>query len=79
MDLITQLATTHPIIVTILTFIGLFRAVFKPIFTVLRSYVDATPNPADNKILDNVEGSSVFKAIAFVLDYTMSIKLKGQP
>ena len=59
--------------------IGVLRAINKPLFALLRSYVLATPSVSDDAVLDGVEQSKVYKAISFVLDWSASIKLPPKP
>jgi hypothetical protein len=74
-NLIVGFAGQYPIIATLLMVIGALRVVFKPIFSVLRAYVEFTPNPADNLALDSVEGSKVYKGIVWFLDFFASVKI----
>lgn len=73
--LIAQFAAQYPVIASIIFFIGLARLVFKPLFAIARSVTQATPSASDDKFLDEVESSKIYKAISFVLDYVGSIKL----
>ncbi len=75
MDIILGFVSQYPIVASILFGIGAFRVVFKPVFAIGRAYVDYTPNPADNLVLDKIEQSKAVKGINFVLDYLFSIKL----
>lgn len=72
---LTGLATKAPILMTVLFVIGALRAVFKPFFSLLRTYVQYTPNPADDAVLDKAESSAWYKAFVWVLDFTASVKL----
>lgn len=73
--LISDLAVKYPVIISILVVVGVLRAVFKPTFAVLHAYVLATPSKNDDAVLDKVEASGAYKAVAFVLDWVTSIKL----
>ena len=65
----------YPILAQIVAVMVISRGIFKPLFTFLHSVADATPTQKDNAALAKVEASPVYKAIAFVLDWTLSIKL----
>lgn len=82
MDQITTLLTTfggkYPIIITIFTVIGVLRVINKPLFAFFHAFVAATPSTKDDEILASVEQSKVYKAICFVLDWTLSIKVGTQ-
>lgn len=56
--------------------IGVLRVVNKPLFTLLREYVNVTPDPKDNEILDRVEKSKFYSAFLFALDWLASVKIK---
>lgn len=73
--LILQLATTYPWLLTAVAVMGSARVIFKGIFAVAQAYVDSTVDTADNEVLVKVEQSKWFKAVSFVLDFTLSIKL----
>lgn len=70
-----QLATTYPWLMTIVAVMGTARLVFKAICAAAQYYVDSTIDTADNEVLVKVEQSKWFKAVSFVLDLTLSIKL----
>jgi len=70
-----QAAQGYPIVMTIFIVLGVLRAVNKPLFTLWRSYVSATPQKSDDELLDTVERSKIVKALLFVLDWTASIKV----
>lgn len=72
---LTPILSSHPILVSILSVIGILRAINKPLFALLHAYVLSTPTPKDDSILDAVEKSPITKAVLFVLDWTTSIKI----
>lgn len=72
---IVQFAQNHPIILTILSVIGVLRAINKPIFALLHAYVLATPSTSDDALLSSVEQNKIVRALLFALDWTASIKL----
>lgn len=72
---IAGLLKNYPFFAIFIFIVGGLRIIFKPIFAVLRSYVQYTPNPADDVALDKVEASPIYKYVTFVLDYLASIKL----
>jgi hypothetical protein len=65
----------YPVLASILLGMGIARAVFKPVFSILRTIVSATPSAKDDAVLDKVESSKAYKAVAYVLDYLASIKI----
>lgn len=71
------LAAKYPVVTTVFLVIGVLRAIFKPFFAFLHVFVAATPSQKDDELLNKAEGSKVYKAFAFVVDYLASIKLPG--
>ena len=74
-ELILGLLVKYPVVGTILMVVGVARAIFKPIMSVAAAYVKATPSLKDDAAFEGVEGSKIYKSIAWFLDYTLSIKL----
>ena len=69
------LAGQYPVLATVLFIIGVARLVLKPLFSILRTIVEATPSASDNLILDQVEKSAPMRAGMYVLDWLFSVKL----
>lgn len=63
------------VLAVIVSVVGTARLIFKPIMSAARSIVQATANPNDDLILDNIEKSKAYQVIEFVVDYILSIKL----
>jgi hypothetical protein len=75
-SLIISFLGQYPVVGSIIFIIGALRVVFKPLFeTVLKAYVEFTPNPEDDKILASIMASPIYVGIAKVLDFVASIKL----
>jgi hypothetical protein len=74
-ELIVMLATKYPALVAIFSVIGVLRAINKPLFALLKSYVGATETKKDDEMLTAVEQSKAYKYLCFVLDYLTSVKL----
>lgn len=58
-----------------LMWMATLRLFFKPLMTFAESVTAATETKSDNEFLTKVKSSTVYKAFAFLLDYTASIKL----
>ncbi len=67
----------YPLASSLFMIMGVLRAVFKPLVTAARAYVESTPGLGDDEKLDGIMGSSAYKAVAFELDFVASIKLPG--
>lgn len=68
-------AEKMPWILSILAIMGTCRVVLKPLFAFLHTAADATETDKDNKALEKIEGSKIYKGFAFVLDWLFSWKL----
>lgn len=73
--LILDLVKDYPMMASIFMIIGVLRSIFKPLMTLLHSYVDATPSEKDNASLEKLKASKVFAALVWFIDYSSSIKL----
>lgn len=75
MNFLVSLMIKYPEFGSALMIIGILRSVFKPLQLVAQAYVDASPSKDDNEKLAKIYQSKVFKVIAWLLDYTASIKI----
>lgn len=75
MALMSGLLVKYPVVVSVLAVVGGLRVVMKPLFALLHAVTDVIPGDKDNQLLGKVEGSKVYAAIAFVLDWAASVKL----
>jgi hypothetical protein len=62
-------------VVAVFAVIGTLRAVFKPLFALAEAFVKSTESTKDDEVLAGVKASSIYKIVAFLLDYLGSIKL----
>jgi len=69
------LAGKYGWITTVVMVIGTLRLLFKPIFSAIENAV--ANDPAKCAALQKFEAGPIYKAIAFVLDFGASIKLKA--
>jgi hypothetical protein len=69
------LVAKYPQAIMVFTAVGVLRAIFKPIMVVLENYVKATPSADDDVWLEKLKVSKPYKVVAWLLDYTASIKL----
>ena len=73
-ELITLFGDSTLLIKAILL-IGTLRTIIKPIVTLVNNYVESSPSKSDNVKWEKVKASKMYKAFAFILDWTASIKL----
>lgn len=74
-QIIVELVQKFPIAASIVGVVGVARIIFKPLMTFAHAIVDATSSQKDNEFLIKVEGSKIYKGVAYVMDYLVSIKL----
>lgn len=74
-EFVLYLAQKFPLVLGVLAGVGVLRAVNKPLFMALKSIASATPTQKDDKILEDIERSNLYKFISFVLDWFASVKL----
>ncbi len=77
-EFIVTLAQKYPWIITVLAAVGALRTIFKPAMSWLQSRVAATPDTADDARLERVQHSLWYAVLAWLLDYTASIKIGPQ-
>lgn len=73
-----DLVSKFPWVAVVLLVVGIFRLVFKPIMAIVESIVLYTPTPNDDVALAKFEASGFYKALLWVVNYLLSIKLPGQ-
>lgn len=62
--------------VTVLTYIGTFRVIFKPLMTGIEGVIAATPSKEDDKKLAEIKEHKAYKFVVWLVDFLGSIKLK---
>lgn len=72
---VLELAQKHPVALSVLSALYVLSAINKPLFTLLHKYVEATASSSDNELLNKVENSKVYKAISYLLDWVVRVKL----
>ena len=69
------LAGNHGFIAQIVMIIGAVRLFMKPLVVFLSQVVELTPTEVDNAILNKLYENKIYKAIVFILDWFLSVKL----
>jgi hypothetical protein len=64
--LLVELISKYPTLAMIFMVVGVLRAIFKPLMTLLHSYVEATPSTKDNEVLAKVKESKVYSAVVWL-------------
>jgi hypothetical protein len=73
--LVVQVVESHPWVASLLILIGSLRLLFKPIMSLVRSRIAATPTTDDDAQLQRVMSSWWYQALAWTLDFVASIKI----
>lgn len=74
-QILIDLITKYPVVLSVVSVVGILRLIMKPLFVFFKEVVDATPTRLDNEFLDKVMQSKIYSMVAFLLDYLGSIKL----
>lgn len=74
-QILQQLATSHPFVVTAVLVVGTLRLCVKPIMEIAHAITKATKTDADDKWLDRIESSRAWRYFVFGLDWLASVKL----
>lgn len=75
LEFILEMAAKYPAFSSLFMIMGVLRAVFKPLMTLLHAYVEATPTEKDNELLEKLKKSKAYGAVVWLLDYFASVKL----
>lgn len=74
-EFLLMLAAKYPIILTIVSVIGVLRVIFKPLMMIIETIVAATPSKKDDEKFNKFKSSSTYAFIVKFLDFFASIKL----
>jgi hypothetical protein len=79
-DYITQLALAWAMdyqnfAITFLAIVGFFRMFFKPLTSLITTYIKFTPNVVDDEIWGQITNSTTYKMFVYFIDWLLSIKL----
>jgi peptidoglycan L-alanyl-D-glutamate endopeptidase CwlK len=74
-EIIIGFLSANPHFAVLLTVVSFCRAVFKPTCALIQLYVDSTPTIKDNEAWKSLQENKIFKSLAFIMDYFLSIKL----
>lgn len=73
--LVVRVVENHPWVASLLLLIGSLRLICKPIMSLVRSRIAATPTTDDDAQLQRVMSSWWYQALAWTLDFVASIKI----
>lgn len=77
-DFLSQTALQYPVLLTLFLVLGVFRAIFKPLMSLVEVYVKATGSASQQATLDGFEKSKFYSALVWFVDFLMSVKLPVQ-
>lgn len=72
---VMAVAEKYPVIVKIFFYLGVVRHFMKPLMSLAVTYVQFTPSKSDNEWLDKVVKNKIYKVVAYLLDWSVSVKL----
>lgn len=72
---IIDLVSKYPTLAGVLAALYVLSSINKPLFSLLRAYVDATETIKDNELLSAVEASKAYAVVQYVLDWAVRVKL----
>lgn len=74
-SILTVAITKFPILSSVFMVMGVMRAAFKPLMSLIETVVAATPTKADDEVLTEVKASKVYTSIVWLVDYFASVKI----
>jgi hypothetical protein len=74
-ELVLELVQANPKLMMLFVAMGILRAIFKPIMVAVEAYVKSTPWQGDDEWFERVKAGKVYRAVAFLVDYLVSVKL----
>ena len=75
MDIILDIVKSLPWFGDLLMLMGVLRLVFKPLFNILGSVVDATDSKVDDQYLAGLKASKGYAVVLWALDFFASVKI----
>lgn len=75
MDLILELLKTLPWFADLLMIMGVLRLIFKPLFTIIGTVVEATESKVDDSYLAGIKASKGYAIVVWSLDFFASVKM----
>lgn len=77
-DAILAFVMAHPSLIVAISVMQTSRLIFKPLCTAAQTYVDSTVDKGDDEILVAIKKHWAFRALEFVLDWSLSIKIPAK-
>jgi hypothetical protein len=74
-EMLVALVVKYPLAAAVLSVIGGFRIVFKPLMDILKKFVEYTDTPKDNELLQKFMSSFIYGKLVWLVDLTSSIAL----
>lgn len=78
-SVVTELFQKSPLLAGIGTGILVLAVAYKPVMETLKLRAKSTPSPEDDKALEKIEQSTVYKWVSYSLDWLKSVLLKNKP
>ena len=75
MELVLEMVRSYPAFADLVMIMGVFRIVFKPLFTLINTVILTTPTKKDDEQWAKIQGSKIFSTALFLIDYIASVKI----
>jgi hypothetical protein len=73
---ISGLSAQYPVLVGIFAILYSVGIAFKLLLTALKTYVLESPSKSDDEMVGKLEENKIFKAVKFVMDLLIRLKVK---
>lgn len=70
-----DVALKYPLLLTLISIMGVCSAIFKPTMSLLEAFVLATPSKTDDEELHKFQESKVYKTLVWLVDYIARVKI----
>ena len=75
MDIVLDIVKSLPWFADVLMLMGMLRLIFKPLFSIIQTVVDATDSKVDDQYLAGIRNSKGYALVVWALDFFASVKL----
>lgn len=76
LNFLQGLSLQYPVLVSVFAILYTVGIAFKILFSALDEFIVKSPNKKDDEILSKIKENKIFKAVFFVIDLLVRIKVK---
>lgn len=77
-QIIIDMISSYPAVAQVIFVIGALRIVFKPLQGIIENLVAYTDSKKDDELWAKIKENKLYKWLAWLIDYTASIKIPGR-